>query len=95
MLQVSSNHFSGSVPVGIGAHTNLTALDLKHNSLSGTISEEHFVGLTNLKYIDLSHNQLDVVMDKDWVPPFSLDIARFASCHLGPTSRKQTFRPPH
>jgi len=83
-LLVSNNHLSGSVPVGIGALTNLTLLYLGNNSLSGVISEEHFVGLTNLKYIDFSHNELDVVMDKGWVPPFSLDTAIFASCHLGP-----------
>ncbi|VAH23914.1 unnamed protein product [Triticum turgidum subsp. durum] len=84
MFDVSENQLSGPVPVEIGTLTNLTHLYLGSNNLIGVLSEDHFAGLMNLKYIDLSHNNLELVIDLHWVPPFSLDVASFPSCHLGP-----------
>ncbi|KAL6615532.1 hypothetical protein ACP70R_037802 [Stipagrostis hirtigluma subsp. patula] len=84
VLDLSSNHISGHVPVGIGALENLSILNLSNNSFDGVISEEHFSNLTSLYIINLSHNNLVIKMDMDWVPPFQLHDALFASCHLGP-----------
>lgn len=84
ILDLSYNNLRGSVPTEIGTLTNLTYLDLSNNNLGGVITEEHFVGLMNLKEIDLSFNNLSVVVDADWIQPFRLESAGFASCHLGP-----------
>ncbi|KAG2577535.1 hypothetical protein PVAP13_6NG104106 [Panicum virgatum] len=82
-LDLSNNQLSGIVPTGIGAFTNLTLLDLSRNNFSGVISEEHFSGLINLKKLDLSSNSLELVVDTDWIPPFSLKVALLASCQMG------------
>ncbi|KAF6986836.1 hypothetical protein CFC21_004549 [Triticum aestivum] len=84
MLDVSDNQLRGSVHVEIGMLTNLTDLYLGNNNLSGVISEDHFASLINLQAIDLSQNNLELIIDSHWVPPFSLDVASFSSCHLGP-----------
>lgn len=82
-LDLSNNQLSGIVPTGIGAFTNLTLLDLSRNNFSGVISEEHFAGLVNLKKLDLSSNSLELLVDTDWIPPFSLKVALLASCQMG------------
>uniref|UniRef100_A0A0E0LGD4 non-specific serine/threonine protein kinase n=1 Tax=Oryza punctata TaxID=4537 RepID=A0A0E0LGD4_ORYPU len=83
-LDLSSNRLSGSIPAEIGVLTNLTSLVLSNNNFSGVIKEEHFAGLISLKDIDLSSNNLKVSMDSDWLPPFNLESALFASCQMGP-----------
>nr|TKW02537.1 hypothetical protein SEVIR_8G248400v2 [Setaria viridis] len=83
ILDMSNNHLSGSVPVGIGTLQNLTLLRIRDNGFSGVISEEHFSGLTNLKHIDLTHTHLQVMVGSDWEPPFDLHTAALSSCYLG------------
>ncbi|KAL6658958.1 hypothetical protein ACP70R_002998 [Stipagrostis hirtigluma subsp. patula] len=83
-LDISDNHLSGIVPAKLGAFTNLTSLDLRNNNLSGVIMEEHFGGLISLRNIDLSSNNLKVVVGTNWLPLFSLKVAVFASCQMGP-----------
>ncbi|TVU49569.1 hypothetical protein EJB05_00882, partial [Eragrostis curvula] len=83
-LDLSYNQLSGIIPTELGAFANLTSLDLSNNNFTGVMTEEFFAGLTSLKKIDLSSNNLKVVLDKDWLPPFSLNVAVFRSCQMGP-----------
>ncbi|VAI51694.1 unnamed protein product [Triticum turgidum subsp. durum] len=84
ILQADSNMLTGPLPVGVGALGNLKILDLSYNKFSGVLVEEHFAGLLNLEYLDLSYNSLRFAIDKKWIPPFRLKVARFRSCLLGP-----------
>ncbi|CAD6247061.1 unnamed protein product [Miscanthus lutarioriparius] len=83
-LDLSNNHLSGSVPTELGAFTNLTWLVLSSNNFSGIIMEEHFAALISLKKLDLSSTNLKLSVDTDWIPIFSLEVALFASCQMGP-----------
>ena len=53
-LDVSFNLLSGSMPVEICAHTNMTYLDLGNNNLSGSVPVEIDM-LTNLTHLDLGN----------------------------------------
>ncbi|CAM0948550.1 unnamed protein product [Alopecurus aequalis] len=83
-LALSRNMLVGSIPLEIGDMTNLVFLILQANMLTGTVSEKHFARLSRLTYLDLSHNSLQIVISSDWVPPFSLHLARFAGSEMGP-----------
>ncbi|GJM95328.1 hypothetical protein PR202_ga12048 [Eleusine coracana subsp. coracana] len=82
-LDLSNNHLNSILPE-LGNCSSLVTLDLSNNQLSGVITKEHFAGLTRLKRIDLSSNNLKFVVDKDWLPLFSLKTAVFGSCQMGP-----------
>jgi len=83
-LDLSSNKFTGPVPSEISMLSNLTNMDLSSNNLSGVITHEHFTGLASLRTINLSGNILKIVVDPEWLPPFKLQRATFASCQMGP-----------
>ncbi|KAK1625915.1 hypothetical protein QYE76_000230 [Lolium multiflorum] len=83
-LGLSDNILVGSIPLEIGHLTNLKMLILKANMLHGPVSEEHFAGLSRLTYLDLSQNSLQIMIRSDWVPSFSLQVARFARNKMGP-----------
>uniref|UniRef100_A0A8I6Y2M1 Leucine-rich repeat-containing N-terminal plant-type domain-containing protein n=1 Tax=Hordeum vulgare subsp. vulgare TaxID=112509 RepID=A0A8I6Y2M1_HORVV len=83
-LYLFGNHLTGHVPPEIRNLANLTWLDLSENHLNGLITEQHLHGLKSLQHVILSHNQLEIVVDSEWVPPFRLQEARFASCQMGP-----------
>jgi len=59
-------------------------MNLRNNNLSGVITHKQLDGLTRLRHIDLSGNSFKIVVDQEWWPPFRLESANFASCHMGP-----------
>uniref|UniRef100_I1PIE9 non-specific serine/threonine protein kinase n=1 Tax=Oryza glaberrima TaxID=4538 RepID=I1PIE9_ORYGL len=84
-LDLFNNNITGQVPSEIGMLTNLTNLYLHYNCLDGVITEEHFANLTSLKSIYLCYNYLEIVVDPEWLPPFRLEKAYFASTSMGPS----------
>lgn len=85
ILDISQNKLSGHVPSQIGKFSNLTYLDLSNNNLDGVITDEHFASLRNLKTLGLSGNSFRILVDSEYLPPFSLEVALFQSCHIGPS----------
>ncbi|XP_037450890.1 receptor-like protein EIX2 [Triticum dicoccoides] len=83
VLDLWNNNLTGHVPPAIGTLTNLASLVLGQNHLDGLIAEGHFHGLKSLEQIYLSDNQLEIVVGSEWVPPFRLQEASFASCQIG------------
>ncbi|KAF7087071.1 hypothetical protein CFC21_090291 [Triticum aestivum] len=85
VLDFSHNNFSGVLfKENFAALGHLKRLDLNDNKFNGVLIEEYFVRLLYLEYLDLSYNSLILAINKKWVPPFRLKIAKFQSCQLGP-----------
>ncbi|BAH95337.1 receptor-like protein EIX1 [Oryza sativa Japonica Group] len=84
ILDISHNKLSGPLPPQIGMFSNLTYLDLSSNNLNGVIIDEHFTSMRSLKTLDLSGNSLKILVDSEWLPLFSLEVALFSPCHMGP-----------
>uniref|UniRef100_A0A0E0MGD6 Leucine-rich repeat-containing N-terminal plant-type domain-containing protein n=1 Tax=Oryza punctata TaxID=4537 RepID=A0A0E0MGD6_ORYPU len=85
-LDLFNNNITGQVPSEIGMLTNLTNLYLHYNYLDGVITEKHFANLTSLKSIYLYYNNyLEIVVDPEWLPPFRVEKAYFASTSMGPS----------
>ncbi|KAJ9555857.1 hypothetical protein OSB04_010471 [Centaurea solstitialis] len=62
-LDLSSNHFDGTIPNFIGSMTQLRHLDLSWNNFLGTIPNS-MGSLTQLRYLDLSFNSFYGVIPK-------------------------------
>ena len=56
MLSFEDNALTGPIPASFGALSNLRALDLHNNQLTGSI--QHLNTMTNLFSLDLHGNQL-------------------------------------
>ncbi|TVU34443.1 hypothetical protein EJB05_16275, partial [Eragrostis curvula] len=84
LLKLSENNLTGSLSDQLGRLKKLTVLDLRSNSINGTITESHFGALANLNELYLSDNSLSIEFQHNWVPPFKLHIAALQSCKLGP-----------
>ncbi|KAJ4894352.1 receptor like protein 38 [Raphanus sativus] len=54
-LDLSNNHFTGSIPQCLKNSSSLSELRLRNNSLSGFLPDI-FTNLTNLRSLDVSHN---------------------------------------
>jgi Leucine-rich repeat (LRR) protein len=83
-LDLSNNEFTGTVPSELGMLNKLSEIYLMNNNLSGFMTQEHFGNLASLTTIDLSGNSLKIMVDQEWLPPFKLEHANFASCQMGP-----------
>ncbi|KAJ4788294.1 LRR receptor-like serine/threonine-protein kinase GSO1 [Rhynchospora pubera] len=84
IIDLTSNSLSGHIPSEIGTLVCLKELYLSGNSLSGVITEAHFVKLSNLETLDLSGNMLTLKLNENWVPPFQLQYLALESCKVGP-----------
>ncbi|XP_048573982.1 receptor-like protein EIX2 [Triticum urartu] len=85
-IQVLSlaNMITGTVPLEVGALSNLTELDLSYNKLNGVLMKEHFSSLFKLEYLELGGNSLKIDIEQNWVPPFGLKSIDLGSCLVGP-----------
>ncbi|XP_040367330.1 receptor-like protein EIX2 [Rosa chinensis] len=72
VLYLDSNQVNGSVPENVGQLSSLETLFLSENSLSGVITEAHFLNLSRLQYLSLSGNRFSINLSSDWKPPFQL-----------------------
>ncbi|XP_076955640.1 receptor-like protein EIX2 [Bidens hawaiensis] len=84
-LDLSYNNLNGSLPESIGRLGELVFLTVHHNSLTGIVTEKHLFNLTSLTTLWIGDNKLVFKLnDKNWVPPFQLEVLRIGSCSLGP-----------
>ncbi|PRQ18567.1 putative leucine-rich repeat-containing, plant-type, leucine-rich repeat domain, L [Rosa chinensis] len=87
-LDLSNNQLNGSVPESVGQLSSLERLYLDGNSLSGVITEAHFLNLSRLQYLSLSGNRFSINLSSDWNPPFQLLWLDMSSCKMGPAFPK-------
>ncbi|XP_077248754.1 uncharacterized protein LOC143888272 isoform X2 [Tasmannia lanceolata] len=65
-LNLSSNHFNGSIPNNLGSLNGLELLDLSNNGFTGVVPAS-FSQLVSLTQLDLSNNQLSGTLPR--LPP--------------------------
>ncbi|XP_062028807.1 receptor-like protein EIX2 [Rosa rugosa] len=87
-LYLFSNQLNGSVPESVGQLSSLETLLLSGNSLSGVITEAHFLNLSRLQSLAISNNHFSINLSSDWNPPFQLDWLEMSSCKVGPAFPK-------
>ncbi|XP_024172541.1 receptor-like protein EIX2 isoform X2 [Rosa chinensis] len=89
VLYLFSNQLNGSVSESVGQLSSLKWLDLSGNSLTGVITESHFLNLSRLQYLSLSGNRFSINPSSDWSPPFQLTgWLDMSSCKVGPAFPK-------
>ncbi|XP_040384493.1 receptor-like protein EIX1, partial [Oryza brachyantha] len=84
-LDLYKNKITGEVPPEVGMLKNLSNLYLHFNHMTGAITEKHFEHLMSLKSLYLCYNDLKIMIDPEWLPPFKLEKAYFASVWMGPS----------
>ncbi|KAM5573163.1 receptor-like protein EIX2 [Rosa sericea] len=87
-LDLSWNQVNGSLPESVGQLSSLETLYLSGNSLSGVITEAHFLNLSRLQYLSLSGNHFSINLSSDWNPPFQLHWLYMSSLKVGPAFPK-------
>ncbi|XP_050369307.1 receptor-like protein EIX2 [Argentina anserina] len=83
-LNLFGNQLTGRIPEILGSLSNLRALDVSLNSLTGVMTEAHFSKLSKLRHLDLSYNSLSLNIRSNWLPPFRLGTIGLKSCKVGP-----------
>ncbi|KQJ93384.1 hypothetical protein BRADI_3g04217v3 [Brachypodium distachyon] len=78
VLELCFNHFSGSIPPGIGNCSMLKVLKAGHNNLSGTLPEEIF-NATSLECLSFPNNALHGVLDG----PHIINLRNLSTLDLG------------
>ncbi|XP_028127066.1 receptor-like protein EIX2 isoform X1 [Camellia sinensis] len=76
---------NGSIPTSLGRLTELTKLQLFHNSWKGLLSQNHLQGLAKLRVFSVSSDTTSIFyVTHEWVPPFSLLAIQISNYMLGP-----------
>ncbi|KAM5573196.1 hypothetical protein ABKV19_012969 [Rosa sericea] len=92
-LYLDSNQVNGSLPESVGQLSSLETLFLSRNSLSGVITEAHFLNLSRLQSLAVSNNHFSINLSSDWNPPFQLtDGLDMSSLKVGPAIPKWILR---
>ncbi|CAL5322077.1 unnamed protein product [Camellia sinensis] len=78
-IDLSSNHFSGPIPL---APPNVTLLNLSKNKFSGSLSFLCPIRGTKLTYLDLSNNSLSGELPSCWVHLKALTVISLANNNL-------------
>ncbi|KAM5573191.1 hypothetical protein ABKV19_012964 [Rosa sericea] len=91
-LLLASNQLNGPVPESLGQLSSLETLYLWGNSLSGVITEAHFLNLSRLQSLAVSNNHFSINLSSDWNPPFQLTWLEMSSYKLGPAIPKWILR---
>nr|KAJ0223134.1 hypothetical protein LSAT_V11C200099790 [Lactuca sativa] len=82
-LDLSSNILKGPLPHTIGQLSQLEALNVSHNNLSGVVTEAHFTNTSLLKQLDATSNhRLSFKFSPDWKPHFQLAAILLGSCTI-------------
>ncbi|CAL9186683.1 unnamed protein product, partial [Musa hybrid cultivar] len=81
-LVMKGNNLSGIIPLSMGQLSQLYEVDLSSNSLTGNITEAHFLNLTSLSELIIASNSLNIMLPNDWRPPFNASIIDMSFCHL-------------
>ncbi|CAL9116801.1 unnamed protein product [Musa acuminata var. zebrina] len=81
-LVLKGNNLSGIIPSSMGQLSRLYEVDLSSNSLTGNITEAHFLNLTSLSELIIASNSLNIMLPNDWRPPFNASIIDMSFCHL-------------
>ncbi|KAL1319544.1 hypothetical protein AAHE18_15G285300 [Arachis hypogaea] len=79
-LYLSQNKLNGKVPEGIQFPSQLETLIMNSNSLEGVITDSQFHNLG----LGLSGNSFVLEINRDWIPPFQLQVIMLQHCKLGP-----------
>uniref|UniRef100_A0A6N2KWT3 Leucine-rich repeat-containing N-terminal plant-type domain-containing protein n=1 Tax=Salix viminalis TaxID=40686 RepID=A0A6N2KWT3_SALVM len=80
-FDLSSNRFSGEIPLEMGKLSKLHALNLSHNNLTGSIPAT-FSNLKQIESLDLSHNNFDGVIPPQLVVLNNLEVFSVAHNNL-------------
>ncbi|KAM5573193.1 hypothetical protein ABKV19_012966 [Rosa sericea] len=92
VLDLSKNQLNGSLPDSVGQLSSLEELSLSGNSMTGVITESHFLNLSRLQGLLLSGNHFSINLSSDWNPPFQLTGLGMSSYKLGPAIPKWILR---
>ena len=91
-IDVSMNDLEGEIPESFGELQGLTAANLSHNRISGTIPAGTFGRLMHLEVLDLSYNHLNGCIPQDLTYVDSLSTLNLAHNQLeGPIPTQNHF----
>ncbi|CAI9113060.1 OLC1v1013588C1 [Oldenlandia corymbosa var. corymbosa] len=76
------NQLYGTVPSTLGQLSGLKELSISGNSLTGEISESHFMKLKLLKYLEF-YGFVELIVNPQWIPPFQLRHIYINSVNMG------------